>query len=189
MNWKELSNKTVYENPWIRVSESEVLDPKGEKAVYGKVHYKKITVGIIPIFSGNKTILIGQHRFPTKSYSWEIPMGGAENGETPLRAAKRELLEETGIVGEDWIELLNLETSNSVTDEKVVVYYCKVKLFEESNPENTELLKIQKLGFNEIVNKIEDGEIVDAISVASILRMKLIIDKRVKNKSRTDNKR
>ena len=188
MNWKELSNKTVYENRWIKVSESEVLDPNGKKTVYGKVHYNKITVGIIPIFDDNKTILIGQHRFPTKSYSWEIPMGGAEIGENPLRAAKRELLEETGIVGKDWVELLNLETSNCVTDEKVIIYYCKVKYIQESNPDNTELLEMQILNFNEVVSKIENGEIKDSISVASILRMKLLIDKSKENKRRTDSK-
>ncbi len=184
MHWKEISNKTVYENPWIKVTESEVLNPNGKKGIYGKVHYKKVTVGIIPILKGDQTILIGQHRFPTQTFSWEIPMGGVEIGEDPLSAAKRELKEETGIVAEKWIELLKLETSNSVTDEKVVVFYCEAIHFEESKPEKSEMLKMQTLEFKEVLSKLLKGEIKDAISVASILKMKLIFDK-----SRTDNKR
>ncbi|MBT8191261.1 MAG: NUDIX hydrolase [Bacteroidia bacterium] len=176
MQWKEISKRTVYENPWIEVSESEVLNPNGKKDVYGKVHYKKETVGIIPVTRENKTILIGQHRFPTQSYSWEIPMGGVEPEEESLIAAKRELKEETGIVADEWVELLNLETSNGITDERVKVYYCNVMRFEENRPDETENLKMQILDFDEVFKMVMNGEIVDAISVAAILKMKILFE-------------
>ena len=176
MQWKEISKKTVYENPWIEVSESEVLTPKGKKEIYGKVHFKKKTVGILPIIDENKTILVGQHRFPTDSYSWEIPMGGVDLDEVPLDAAKRELKEETGIVADKWVKFLHLETSNSVSDEEAIVFYCHTISMVEQNPDDAEILEMKILDFNESLKKVNRREIKDAVSIAAILKMNLILD-------------
>ncbi|MEM5831102.1 MAG: NUDIX hydrolase [Candidatus Aenigmatarchaeota archaeon] len=56
-------------------------------------------VVIIPLIENNKVILVKQYRFPIKRYLWELPAGKVENKESILKAAKRELLEETGYIG------------------------------------------------------------------------------------------
>lgn len=178
--WTELNKSDIYENSWIKVSEFEVLDPNGNNGLYGKVHYKKVTVGVIPILKGNKTILVGQYRFPIQSYSWEIPMGGAEFEELPLEAAKRELKEETGIVATDFTELLNIHTSNSVTDEKAIIYSCKVLRHEKTEMDKSELLEFKILDFQEAVNMVLNGEITDAITVAAILKMDSTLNQKEK---------
>ena len=67
-------------------------------------------------------ILSGNIGFVLNKYSWEIPEGGGEPDEDPLVAVKRELLEEAGIVAEEWKQILTMHLSNSVSDELAILY-------------------------------------------------------------------
>ena len=92
--WKKISESTVYENNWIEVQHHDVLNPAGNAGIYGKIHFKNIAIGIIPVDFDNYTWLIGQYRYPLDAYSWEIPEGGGALNVPPIDSAKRELLEE-----------------------------------------------------------------------------------------------
>ena len=115
--WIILDEKKVYDNKWINLTHFNVLNPNGGEGVYGKVHFKNIAIGIVPIDDEGNTWLVGQERFPINLYSWEIPEGGCPLNEKPLDAAKRELVEETGLVAAEWRQILTLHLSNSVSDE------------------------------------------------------------------------
>ena len=94
----------VYENPWISVREDSVIRPDGEPGIYGVVHYKNTAVGVLPV-EDDHVYLVGQYRYPLERYSWEIPEGGCPEDEEPLRAAQRELREETGLEARNWRRL------------------------------------------------------------------------------------
>src|SRR5210317_201272 len=95
--WKMLSTKRIYDNAWITVDEHQVLNPSGNPGIYGKVHFKNLACGIIPLDADHNTWIVGQYRYTLNDYSGEIPMGGVPVGSDPLVGAKRELKEETGI--------------------------------------------------------------------------------------------
>jgi 8-oxo-dGTP pyrophosphatase MutT (NUDIX family) len=175
--WTILDQKDVYENPWIRLTEYQVINPSGGKGIYGKVHYKHIAVGIIPLDSNWNTWLVGQYRFPLSQYSWEIPEGGGRMDEDPLEAAKRELLEETGLVAKEWTKILTMHLSNSVSDELSVIYLARDIEMQTSAPEETEQLVIKKLHFDEVTDMMRNGKITDAMSVASIQQIQLMISR------------
>jgi 8-oxo-dGTP pyrophosphatase MutT (NUDIX family) len=175
--WTILDQKDVYENPWIRLTEYQVINPSGGKGIYGKVHYKHIAVGIIPLNSDWNTWLVGQYRFPLNQYSWEIPEGGGRMDEDPLDAAKRELLEETGLVAKEWTKILTMHLSNSVSDELSVIYLARDIEMQTSAPEETEQLVIKKLHFDEVTDMMRNGEITDSMSVASILQILFMISR------------
>ncbi len=61
--WKTLTSRTVYDNPWIRVDEHDVINPSGGKSLYGKVSFKNKAIGIIPIDDEGNTWLVGQYRW------------------------------------------------------------------------------------------------------------------------------
>ena len=170
--WKPQSSKNIFENPWFALHEDEVINPGGGLSHYGKINFKNIAIGIIPLDENNHTWLVGQYRYVPDCYSWEIPMGGGPLNVDPLESAKRELKEETGLTAKNWQLLMKLHTSNSVTDEYGLVYVARDLTQGKTEFEETEDLLIQKLPLDEAVERVLSGEITDAISVAGLLRLK-----------------
>ncbi|MFC3414152.1 NUDIX domain-containing protein [Algoriphagus hitonicola] len=168
--WKTRKETTIYQNPWIRLEEHQVLNPAGKEGIYGKVHFKNKAMAIIPIDREGNTWLVGQYRYTLNQYSWEIPMGGGPIGQDFLESAKRELKEETGLTASKWTELLRIHTSNSVTDEEGIIYLAEDLTEGETEFEETEILQIQKLPFAKVIDKVMKGEITDSISIAGILK-------------------
>ncbi len=175
--WTTLTEKTVYDNPWISVSHRDVLNPSGGKGIYGLVHFKNLAIGIVPLDKDYNTWLVGQYRYTLNAYSWEIPEGGGILGQPALDSAKRELKEETGITATKWTKILDLHTSNSVTDEAGLTFVAQELSFGESAPEETEELVIKKLPFSEAVEMVMNGEITDALAMVSIMKTQLMIDR------------
>ncbi len=172
--WKTLSSKKVYDNPWIGLTEHQVINPSGGKGIYGEVHFKNFAIGIIAIDTDDQIFMVGQYRFPLKQYSWELPEGGGPLNENPLDSAKRELLEETGLVAKNWKELLRMHLSNSVSDELGILYLAND--FEQfaAQPEETEQLEVKKIPFEEVYQMVTNGQITDSLTIAGILRVKLL---------------
>ncbi|WP_207513083.1 NUDIX domain-containing protein [Longitalea luteola] len=173
--WKVLQEKKVYENPWIKLTEYDVINPSGGKGIYGKVHFKSIATGALPLDEELNTYLVGQYRFTIDRYSWEIPEGGGAFGVDPVESAKRELLEETGLVAEEWTEIVGMHLSNSVSDEYAVIYLARKLSQQVASPEETEQLQVKKIPFEEAYQMVERGEITDSMSVAAILKVKLML--------------
>ncbi|MFD2874615.1 NUDIX domain-containing protein [Mucilaginibacter ximonensis] len=173
--WKIKSKQQVYDNPWINLTEYQVINPSGNPGIYGKVHFKNRAIGIVPLDADMNTYLVGQYRFTLNEYSWEIPEGGGPLPEDPLDAAKRELLEETGLVAANWTEIQRLHLSNSVTDELSILYVATGLTQHEADPEDTEQLIVKKVHFDEVYRMVCDGEITDAMTVAAILKVKLML--------------
>lgn len=169
--WKTLSSREVYESPWIRVFEKQVINPAGKKSIYGLVHFRNIAVGVVAIDSQDRILLVGQYRYPLNLYSWEIPEGGCPQGSTPLETARRELKEETGYQARRMSKLLEMHLSNSSTDERAVVFLASELKLGQAEPEETEVLQVRWVPFQRALKMVEGGQITDAISVAAILRV------------------
>ncbi|REG90357.1 NUDIX domain-containing protein [Algoriphagus antarcticus] len=174
--WKTKKINPMYENPWIKVEHHDIINPAGNEGIYGKVHFKNRAMGIIPIDKDGNTWIIGQFRYALDEYAWEIPMGGGPLDEDKLESAKRELKEETGLIAEKWTEIMKIHTSNSVTDEVGFVYLAENLLQGETEFEETEVLKIKKLPFTEVLTMVMNGEITDGISIAGILKAARILN-------------
>lgn len=172
--WKTLSSEKIYENPWIHLTEHQVINPGGGKGVYGEVHFKNLAIGIIPLDEENNTWLVGQYRFPLKQYSWEIPEGGGALNTDPLSSAQRELLEETGIKAQAWTEIQRIHLSNSVSDELGIIFLARQLSYGESSPEESEELIVRKLPFETAYQMVLNGEITDSLSVSAILKVKIL---------------
>ena len=170
--WKTLTSSKIYSNPWIDLYHNEVITPGGSEGIYGKVHYKNVAVGVIPMDREGNTYLVGQYRYTLDLYSWEIPEGGCPVGQTPLEAIKRELKEETGIEASKWEQIMTIHTSNSVCDEVAHLFLAEDLEFGEPEPEDTEELVVKKIPFAKVVDMVHSGEITDAMSVAAILKVR-----------------
>jgi len=174
--WKILKSNEIYDNNWIKVTEHQVINPTGGNGIYGEVHFKNLAIGIVVLDDNYDTWLVGQYRFPLKAYSWEIPEGGGPLNVDPLISAKRELQEETGIQASTFTEIQRMHLSNSVSDELAIIYIAQNLQLGKSSPEETEELVVRKLTFEEAYQMVIHGEITDSMSVAGILKTKLLIE-------------
>lgn len=173
--WRTLSTEVKYQNPWISVREDQVLNPGGGRGIYGVVTMKNKALGIVPVDAQGNTWLVGQYRYPLNEYSWEIPMGGGPVELDILESAQRELREETGLTARRWTRIARLHTSNSVTDEEGFVYLAEDLEPGQTEPEETEDLRLWKLPLAEAVRMVMDDRITDGVSVAGLLKAEKVL--------------
>jgi 8-oxo-dGTP pyrophosphatase MutT (NUDIX family) len=117
---------------------------------------------------------VGQYRFPLRAYSWEIPEGGGAHTVSALESAQRELREECGLAAGCWKEILGMDLSNSVSDERGTAFLAWGLSEAAAEPDDTELLQVARVPFWDAIDRVKRGEIRDAISVAALVRVALM---------------
>lgn len=160
----------AFENDWFRIEEHDVIRPDGAKGYYGVIRVRRLAVGVLPIDAEGWVHLVGQWRFPLARYSWEMPEGGAEPGEDARGCAARELAEETGLRAREWLPVLEMDISNSLTDEQALIFIAADLSPGEADPDPTEVLNRRKAHFLEVLERVADGRIRDSLTVAAVLR-------------------
>lgn len=170
--WRRGEGRSIYDNPWINITEYDATAPTGRPALYGLVSFKNVAMAVLPIHEDGTVTLVGQHRLPHGDYSWEIPEGGAPMDEDPLVAAQRELAEETGLKAAEWREVLRVQLSNSITDEKAIGYLAWGLEPADGGhePDDTESLAIARVPFREAMEAALAGHMPDVLTVAMLLR-------------------
>ncbi len=174
--WKKISSKVVYSNPWYSVRKDTVIKPNGEPGEYNVI-VRPPAVFIVPIDEGENVYLIRMHRHTTQMYSIEIPAGGS-GGQRPLTAAKRELLEETGMKAKKWTLLGKYQVANGISDEIGYAYLAQdlehvggneIDMSEEG------ISRVMRVPFRRALKMIEKSEITDGQSmvVLSLAALKL----------------
>lgn len=174
--WKKLGTEVKYQNDWIRINEDKVITPAGKQGIYGVVHFKNKAIAIIPLDDEYNTWIVGQYRYAPGTYEWEVPEGGCPDNELPVETARRELQEETGLKADRFELIQELQLSNSATNEVSYTYIAKGLTITDTRHEETEIIRVRKLPFLQLFEMAMQGEIRDALSVAGILKTKLLID-------------
>lgn len=167
--WHQLTQQTVYDNPWIRVTHESVLTPAGTPGIYGVVHFKSRAVGVVPLDTDSSVWLVKQFRYPLNQYSIEIPEGGSPLDEELLATAQRELQEETGLCAQQWEHLLDLHTSNSVTDEFGAIFLARNLTRGEMQLEVSEDIEVLLVPLAEAIDWIFCGKITDSLTIIGLL--------------------
>lgn len=175
--WKKTGSRQIYQNDWISVREDSVIRPDGSPGIYGVID-TRIATGVVALTEQNEVYLVGQFRYPTDQYSWEIVEGGADHGESPLNAVKRELIEEAGLIAEEWIQLGDeVHLSNCFSSEVCFLYLARGLSTTESSPDATEILQVKKVPFARCLEMLDSGEIKDAVSIIGLLRAERYLNK------------
>lgn len=167
--WTTLSSRLIYENPWIRLREDQVLRPDGQAGIYGVVQFKNRAVGVLPVDEQGRVWLVGQHRYPLDAYSWEIPEGGCPESETPEATALRELREETGLIAARLELVATAHLSNSVSDEIAYIFRATGLTEGPDDPEGCERIDVRRVEWEEAWSMLRRGEITDSMSVIAML--------------------
>lgn len=162
------NSKTVYKNPWISVREDAVVLPNGKDGIYGLIESND-SVMIAVLNAKNELYLIDAYSYPSQSWNWELPGGGGE-GEEAITASKRELIEETGIVAEDWTLLGKTRVCNGLMTERQATYLARnLTMTNQKDTEDSAIIRAGKFySFDEIHHMIQKGKINDCQSITGI---------------------
>lgn len=172
--WRTHASQEVFDNPYVKIIRNKVTRPSGHPGVYSVISFKRVAVAIVPVDEEGYTWLVGQYRYPHDTYEWEVPEGGAEPGEDPADCALRELREEAGLIAGTLTPILHMQLSNSTTNEISHSFLATNLTLTDPDPDDTEQLAIHRLPLDDVYAMVLRGEIRDALSVASLLKLKLL---------------
>jgi 8-oxo-dGTP pyrophosphatase MutT (NUDIX family) len=122
--WRTLSSKLVYDNPWFKVRRDQVLNHNNKELTYHVIDLKSPSVFILAFDTQNRLLLQRQYSYPIDQTHWGLPAGHSD-GQELLAAAKRELLEETGMISNDWKKLGNAYSAIGIANMPAGIFVAR----------------------------------------------------------------
>jgi len=171
--YKVLGSKVVYKNQWIKVKEDKVLKPDGKEGVFGVIDYGS-GVSVVALDKNNQIYLVKECYYAIEEYGLQVPSGGIDKGETPLNAAKKELVEEAGLTAGRWIELGYTNPLTMILKSPASLFLA-LDLKHIEKPESG--IELMPMLFNKAHQMVLDSKITHAPSCISILKTKIYLDK------------
>ena len=165
--WQSHGDSVLIDTPWMAVTRPPATAPTGAAADYQVVRPKNVGTGVLPLHEDGTVTLVGQHRFALMRYSWEMPEGGAPMDEDPFDAVRRELAEEAGLAAEHWRAALDMDLSNSITDERAMTWVAWGLSAVPVDPDPTEVIVVARVPFRDLLAEIERGAVRDSLTVAT----------------------
>jgi 8-oxo-dGDP phosphatase len=171
---RQLSSRTVYENPWVRIREDEIERADGSHGVYAVVD-KQHGALVVP-WDGERVTMVGQEKYPIGRFSWEFPQGAIDDdpSATPEQTARAELAEETGLRAGDLRHLGRLYYAPGLVNQVFDAWLATELVAGEADPEPTEVgIRTRTVTPGELDALITGGEIVDAATLAVLQLLRL----------------
>jgi ADP-ribose pyrophosphatase len=141
----------------------------------GQVQMREVVVHpgavlILPLLADGRVVMIRNRRHTVGEELWELPAGTLEVGEDPALCAARELTEETGYTAGRIESLGWFYTSPGVLTEKMYCFVAHELTEGKQDLEDNEQIKVERVGREEILRLIQENKIVDAKSMAALLK-------------------
>lgn len=172
---KPIDTERIFEGRVINVRVDKVELPDGRTASREIVEHHG-GVGIIPITDDGEVLMVSQYRTAAKTMMLEIPAGKLEKGEDPLECGKRELIEETGYSGSEFIPLGAYYATPGYCEEKLTIYLARGLEWQGQHLDDGEFLNVKKYSLDELFNMVMNNEIYDCKTAIAILKAKQILN-------------
>jgi ADP-ribose pyrophosphatase len=163
-----LSSETVYDGPIFGVRRDQVLEPGGLRTTREVITHPGSVV-VLPLLPDGRILLIRQYRHATRLYLWELVAGRIDPGESPLQAAARELIEETGYRAKKLKIFLDVFPTPGFLEERMYVLLAEGLTAGQARPEDDEKITAKAFSRAQIESMIRSGKIRDAKTVAGVL--------------------
>lgn len=176
-SWQTKSSKVVYENPFMIVHEDQVIKPNGKDGIYGYVESKSDSVYVVPVDEDGNTWLVQQERY-TMGVSTLECVAGRTDGESVEVAAKRELLEETGLTAKTITPMSTVWVANGMSNFKST--FCLAQNITHISNEldkDDGITATRKVPLGSIPDMILRSEITCSQSIAAFLMALAYLEK------------
>ena len=171
---KTISSQTLFEGKIVTLKVDQAQLPNGAAAGREVVEHPG-GVCILPLFDDGTVSVVRQFRYPFQQVVAELPAGKLEKGEDHRPAALRELEEEVGATCGKLTYLGCLYLSPGFSTEVLHMYLAQELQQGPSHPDEDEFLETVRVPFSTLVQQVLSGEIVDAKTVATVLKTKLLL--------------
>lgn len=164
----------VFSGVIVTVLRDTVQLPNGKSAVREVVRHPG-GVAVLALDERDMVYLVRQYRYPVGRTVLELPAGKLDPHEDPRVAAARELSEETGLQAGEMTDLGYILASPGFCDEALHMYFARSLTRGEIHPDEDEFLDVVTMPFSELCELVMRGEIVDAKTVATTLKVKTLL--------------
>jgi len=168
---KTISSIELLRTPIFWVTRDRALDPDGFEIQRAVVQHGGSAV-VMPVDDRKRVLLVRQYRLPARQSLWELPAGRVDPGETPLKAARRELAEETGYRARKLQKLVVFWPSPGFLAEKMTVYLATGLQAGKAMPMEDERIETRWFTARELDDQIREGKITDAKTMIGFLHWK-----------------
>lgn len=172
---KQTGSQEIFDGKILHVFKDTIELPDGKPSFRELIRHVG-AVAVIPVTDEGKVIIERQYRYPFDEIITEIPAGKLDSAEEDhLEAAKRELVEETGITADEWIDLGVYYPTSAYSDEKIYMYLAKGLHRGEQKLDEGEFLDVEEIPLTEMLEQVMHGEIPDGKTQVAILKAAKIL--------------
>jgi len=184
-----ISSTGIFKGRVVDLSIDRVLLPNGNETELEMIRHPGAAV-VLPLETdedgADYVVLVRQYRYAAGGWLLEVPGGKLEGAEDPEVCARREMEEEIGLTAGELTGLGSILTTPGFTDEKIWIYIARDLTPVEGgrSPEPDEVIELERIAFSEAVGMAASGEIVDAKTVAALLRAAFHLGQTIRGSAR-----
>ena len=165
---KVFGERTVYDNPWVRLVLVDIEPPNGRRFEHHVVRLQTVVLTLV-VDDADRVLMLWRHRFATDEWGWELPGGIADNGEQLAETAMREVEEETGWRPGRPEHLVSFQPMPGMVDTPHAVYvvHGATKVGEPSDLE--EAARVDWVPLSSVVKLVSEGKVLGSGSLVGLL--------------------
>jgi ADP-ribose pyrophosphatase len=163
-----IGSKTIYSGPVFGIRRDELVEPGGVRTTREMITHSGSVV-VLPILPDGRMLLIRQYRHAARQFLWELVAGRIDAGESPRKAAARELIEETGYRAKRFRIVLDFFPTPGFLEEKMFVLLAEGLSEGIAQPEEDEKIESRAYSRKELEQMIQKRIIRDGKTIAGLL--------------------
>jgi ADP-ribose pyrophosphatase len=174
--YQVLSRKPVFENPWLRVTEEQVLRPDGAPAQFGVVDVGA-GVSALALDANQDVYLVREFKYAMRAETLEVVSGAVDPGESPLEAAQRELQEEAGLAAARWVDLGPLQPLTTIVHAPMRIFLAMELSSVTAGGDEGEFLTVVKMPLSGAREMALRGDIAHAATIVALLKASIWLER------------
>lgn len=165
---KVFGERTVYDNPWVRLTLVDIEPPDGHRFEHHVVRLQTVVLTVVTD-SSNRVLMLWRYRFATDEWGWEIPGGIVESGEDAATAAVREVVEETGWRPRSVEPLVSFQPMPGMVDTPHKIYFGRDPIRVGDPTDMEEAARVDWVALESIPALVAKGQILGSGSLVALL--------------------
>ena len=162
--------QVLYRGKVFSVERHRLREPGGIEAIRDFVVHPGSVV-VIPELPDGRILLVRQYRHPVGRVLWELVAGRIEPGETPLQAARRELVEETGYSARELRQVCTFYPSPGLLSERMILFHARGLQPGQARPEADEYLRVAAFTRKRLEAALRNRRILDGKTIIGLLHL------------------